>query len=990
MPVNDMPQQIRTPRSLLALLGAMVAVTVALVLGVHAAHLYFSQKHKLTHAIEHEVALSLTGLKNNIAPYMESFAANEYAKLMANEIGLRQFHAIVIQDFKMAKILGEDDFVTAIVRNPDGSLSDIEVSQAQGMQRLAQAFFKDSASIQSSAGETIGMVSIYVTDEVMQRELRQILFESLVVTVSMALLLIGCLLGLTHRLIFRPLGQIAEALQQRDSDGIPVEPAPDQKYAEISTLTDTMNAMLDVIRHSRDALEQEHRRLGNVIDGTNVGTWEWNVQTGEVIFNSRWAEMVGYTLDELAPISIDTWKRLVHPEDLTSAEKQLDRHFSGELAYYVCEVRMKHKDGRWVWVLDRGKVSTWRDDGKPLLMSGTHQDISQRKYDEEKLRRIIQELPIGMCMVDAAGRIYQRNRRFLEMFGYDERDVPGLAEWWERSYPDPAYRAWVVDTWNADVQEAQRLGCDIQSREYRVVTKSNEERYIKINGIVFDTNFLAVFVDNTAQVLLTNSLSLAKEQAEAASTAKSRFLATMSHEIRTPMNGILGMAQVLLTKDVTETERRDYARTILNSGKTLLNLLNDILDFSKIEAGKITLEQLAFDPHQVLQETASLFGSTAYNKGLALGTAWQSDETARYVGDAYRIRQMLANLVGNAVKFTETGRIDIEAREIRSSADTVELEFAVRDTGIGMDRETASKLFKPFTQADSSTTRKYGGTGLGLSIVRSLAGVMGGEVGVDSEPRKGSRFWFTVQVKRVSGLLDTRKSSRAAPTSAAPALAYRFCGKVLVVEDNPTNQKVTVAHLRQFGLDCCVAEDGQHGLDALQHDEAIDLVLMDLHMPVMDGYTATMRIREWESRSGKKRLPIVALTADVFPEDRERCLAAGMDEFISKPTDISALQTILAKFLPHEITEPASVVADHRCVDPQRILPLLNELLVLLTQGKVSATAVFDQLLEILQGTDLATDFVGVDRHMYDLQFEAALEDIRRIAAKRGWILDAI
>ena len=190
MPVNAMPQQIRTRRSLLALLGAMVAVTVALVLGLHAAHLYFSQKHKLTHAIEHEVALSLTGLKNNIAPYMESFAANEYAKLMANEIGLRQFHAIVIQDFKMAKILGEDDFVTAIVRNPDGSLSDIEVSQAQGMQRLAQAFFKDSASIQSSAGETIGMVSIYVTDEVMQRELRQILFESLVVTVSMALLLI--------------------------------------------------------------------------------------------------------------------------------------------------------------------------------------------------------------------------------------------------------------------------------------------------------------------------------------------------------------------------------------------------------------------------------------------------------------------------------------------------------------------------------------------------------------------------------------------------------------------------------------------------------------------------------------------------------------------------------------------------------------------------------------------------------------------------------
>jgi PAS domain S-box-containing protein len=376
-----------------------------------------------------------------------------------------------------------------------------------------------------------------------------------------------------------------------------------------------------------DELRWQQQRLQSILDGTNVGTWAWNVQTGEVEFNERWAGIIGHSLSELQPISIDTWVRFSHPDDLQASGERLNQHFAGELPFYECEARMRHKDGHWVWVLDRGKVASWTPDGKPEWMTGTHQDISLQKT-------------------------------------------------------------------------------------------------------------------------LTHSLTIAKEQAEAANIAKSRFLANTSHEIRTPLNGILGMAQVLMGESVSDAERRDGARVILESGQSLLTLLNDILDLSKIEAGKVTLESLPFSPWRLLQETAALFASAADHQGLTLNSHWRGSASDGYDGDAQRIRQMLFNLTSNALKFTDAGHIDIEARELEATDRDVVLEFAVRDTGIGLDAEAASRLFQRFSQADSSISRRYGGTGLGLAIVRNLAGLMGGAAGVDSEVGKGSRFWFTVRVQR--------------------------------------------------------------------------------------------------------------------------------------------------------------------------------------------------------------------------------------------------
>lgn len=735
------------------------------------------------------------------------------------------------------------------------------------------------------------------------------------------------------------------------------------------------------------SLREERRRLNDILIGTNVGTWEWNVESGAVMFNERWAEIVGYTLAELSPLSIDTWARLVHPDDLKHSAELLEEHFSGKSPYYSCEARMRHKEGHWVWVLDRGKVSSWTHDGKPLLMSGTHLDINAIKQSEEKWRRAeallqssINAIGEAFVIYDPDDRLYLCNAQYRAFYqtsapaiviGNKFEDILryGLSQ---GQYKDAIGREddWLVER----LAQHRQANTDIiqplaDSRWLRILERRTPEGYI-----------VGFRVDVTP-------LMEAKEEAEAANRAKSAFLATMSHEIRTPMNGILGMAQILLREDVSENERRDFARVILNSGQTLLNLLNDILDLSKIEAGKLAIEMQPFDPQQVLQETASLFEGSAISKGLRLGWSWDGETGERYAGDPYRIRQMLSNYVGNALKFTEVGAITIEGRRLRKIGKETELEFSVRDSGIGIDEVQRQKLFMPFSQADSSITRKFGGTGLGLSIVRSLAKLMGGEVGVESAPGKGSRFWFRIRVVTVPALPDATGQVHTDTFRAANQLLRQFSGKALVVEDNPTNQKVIVAALKAMGLQVRVADDGLQGLEASQSDDAIELILMDLHMPVMDGYEATARIREWEADNGKRRRPIIALTADAFAEDKAHCLSVGMDDFMAKPIDIEALHAVLKRFLVPEHPEVSVGPTSLRPVDALQITGLLRELVALLEQNKFGAMSVFEELMGRVRDTELAADFEGVAERMNNLHFASALQEIQRIAAAHDWRL---
>ena len=782
-------------------------------------------------------------------------------------------------------------------------------------------------------------------------------------------------------------------------------------------------------RRVEGQLKLTDERLNLALDSTQVGVYEWNVATGDVIYSPSVWTSIGYDPAKMSPTA-DAWAEIMHPDDVAGFRESVQAHFRGETPFIETEYRVRHHNGEWAWFSARAKCVAFTRDEKPVRVIGTCQNTTARKRAEVALREsqastrklslVASRTDNAVVITNPAGLVEWVNESFTRLTELSLAEVNG------RPLVD------LLASPDTDLHAASRVARGITRHESLTTdimhyAKSGRRFYVHLElqpvkndeGVV--ENFIVIETDITTRVEVEQQLRRAKIEADDASRAKSEFLASMSHEIRTPMNGVIGMTSLLL-ETTLNAEQRDYVSTIRTSGDALLAIINEILDFSKIESGRMEIESHPFELAQCLEESLDIFALQAAAKNIELAYDVDPAVPRWIIGDITRLRQVLVNLLNNAVKFTASGFITLEVKlgvtGQRQPGEKLLIDFVVTDTGIGIPADRQNRLFKPFTQVDSSTTRKYGGTGLGLAICDRLCQLMGGTIDVTSQTDVGSRFRFSIQalpvdpepdplpvifkgsvvlaaddqpvsramfehslkqwglVPRVvadeanvmaalaagkvalaiidhdlagasglkliakiranyphlpmvlftdaaegprrgdstdpliarlpkpikpSFLHDTLRhllagvganSPIAAPVpGVAPAkLAEAIPLRVLLVEDNPVNQKVAQRFLDRLGYRADAAGNGLEGVRALEQRD-YDLVFMDVQMPEMDGLVATREIRK---RLPKARQPrIIALTANAMQGDRERCLAAGMDDYITKPVKLEDIEHII-------------------------------------------------------------------------------------------------
>ena len=744
------------------------------------------------------------------------------------------------------------------------------------------------------------------------------------------------------------------------------------------------------------ALATERLRLTHILEGTNAATGEWNVQTGELRMSQSWADLLGFSLDEFKP-TMQSWLALCHPDDLESLNVCMRQHLQGHTAFFQHEARLRHRDGHWVWVQARARISSHSADGRAEWLSGTHIDVTEKRMaalrwqaraemsgdwfwqtdaehqfdaltDAEFLRMVqsnrsysaaadegvdwldapaggwqalhgrmnqrehfhgvsfrghtadgeqcwievdgrprhdsngaftgyegvarncterllslqalkeslalvdalFQALPIPVVLKDTAGRYVRLNRAYGELFGADANQVLGKSAR-ELLSPQAADRHEAEDRALIQVPGScsyemhnQRTGGRVIDALVNKVTLTGSDG--RVLGLV------CTLIDITEQRAAAQSMARAKEAAETASQAKSEFLATMSHEIRTPMNGVLGMNELLIDSDL-QPQQRVWAEAVQASGRHLLGVINDILDFSKIESGQLELEAVDFSLVDVVEEALSMFLQPAEAKGLELAAQFvPSHAPLALRGDPFRLRQIIANLISNAVKFTPSGEVVVRVSLLCETDADVSVSVCVQDTGLGIAPHAQKKIFDHFSQADGSTTREHGGTGLGLAICTRLLGLMGGNIRVESALGQGAQFFIDL----------TLPKARNAP---APLDASSMVGvRALVVDDNQTNRDILQLQLEGWGMQVSCADGGPAALallcSAANEQRHFKLAVLDMNMPGMDGLQLA---RELQNLPGTEGIKILMLSSTYARTDPLAQSDLGISRYLNKP-----------------------------------------------------------------------------------------------------------